>query len=97
MSSDPDHINSQRLAGRAAAAATEPDPGTGDGTLVDDPSTRAQLVLNGRSFKDVTDIICGYVESKPPQWWLPMFILASSIAGLGSMFIGYLVITGIVL
>ncbi len=95
MSSDPDHINSQRLAGRAAAAATEPDPGTGDGTLVDDPSTRAQLVLNGRSFKDVTDIICGYVESKPPQWWLPMFILASSIAGLGSMFIGYLVITGI--
>ena len=83
MSSHPDQTNAHRLAGRTAGAPTQPPAGTGDGTLGEDPATRAPLVLNNRSFKDITDIICGYVENKPPQWWLPLFMLVSSIAGLG--------------
>ncbi len=93
----PDQLTAERLAGRAkpAAGGTPPAPGTGDGTLIDTPGQRADLVLNGRSFKELTDIICGYAENPPPRWWLPLFGMASTIAGLGSVFIGYLVITGI--
>jgi len=56
---------------------------------------RPPLVLNNRSFKEVTDIICGYAENPPPRWWLPIFGLVATIAGLGGALIGYLVITGI--
>jgi len=91
----PDELNARRLAGLEPAPRTAPAPGTGDGSLVDDPAIRAPLVLNNRSFKEVTDIICGYTENKPPQWWLPVFGLVASIAGLGGLFINYLVITGI--
>ncbi|MBS0196368.1 MAG: polysulfide reductase NrfD [Planctomycetes bacterium] len=72
-----------------------PAPGTGDGTLIDTPGVRPPLVLNSRSFKEVTDIICGYAENSPPRWWLPLFGLVSTVAGLGGALIGYLVITGI--
>src|SRR5437868_2910415 len=92
----PDQLTAQRLAGMAKPPSPEPlDPTTGDGTLIDHPGKRAPLVLNGRSFKEVSDIICGYAENKPPRWWVPMFMLSSTIAGLGGMFIAYLIITGI--
>ncbi len=92
----PDQLTAQRLAGMARPPIEPPtDPSTGDGTLIDDPAKRAPLVLNQRSFKEVTDIICGYAENKPPIWWLPVFMLTSTIAGLGGLFITYLVITGI--
>ncbi|MCX5689726.1 MAG: hypothetical protein NTV94_08085, partial [Planctomycetota bacterium] len=92
----PDQLTAERLAGRARPGSGQaPEPGTGDGTLVETPGKRADLVLNGRSFKELTDIICGYAENPPPRWWLPVFGLVSTIAGLGSAFIGYLVITGI--
>jgi len=93
---NPDEITSQRLAGTVRPAVSViPPPGTGDGTLIDTPGVRAPLVLNGRSFKEVTDIICGYAENPPPLWWFPLFGLAATIAGLGGLLIGYLVITGI--
>ena len=67
----PDQITAERLAGLARGPSTAtPAPGTGDGTLIDTPGVRAPLVLNDRSFKEVTDIICGYTENKPPRWWL---------------------------
>jgi molybdopterin-containing oxidoreductase family membrane subunit len=92
----PDQLTAQRLAGMAKPPPqTELDPVTGDGTLIDDPGLRAPLVLNDRSFKEVSDIICGYAENPPPRWWLPTFMLTSTIAGLGGMFITYLIITGI--
>jgi Ni/Fe-hydrogenase subunit HybB-like protein len=93
----PDQLTAERLAGRArpSGGGTPPPPGTGDGTLIDTPGVRPDLVLNGRSFKELTDIICGYAENPPPKWWLPLFLTAANIAGLGSVFIGYLVITGI--
>jgi molybdopterin-containing oxidoreductase family membrane subunit len=95
MSHHPDEFNAHRAAGQIPSQPPPPAPGTGDGTLTNDPTIRPPLVLRGRSFKELTDIICGYVENSPPQWWLPLFMMVSSIAGLGGMFIGYLVITGI--
>ena len=92
----PDQLTAERLAGLARPPAnSEPDPVTGDGTLIDTPGVRAPLVLNDRSFKEVSDIICGYAENKPPRWWLPTLMLTGTIAGLGGMFITYLIITGI--
>ena len=92
----PDQLTAQRLAGMARPPATPPvNPAEGDGTLIDDPGKRAPLVLNNRSFKEVSDIICGYAENTPPRWWLPAFMLAATVAGIGGMFIAYLIITGI--
>ena len=96
---DPDRINAETLAGlrrpASSGAATTAPPGTGDGTLIDDPSVRAPLVLNNRSFHEVTEIICGYAENKPGKWWLPLFFIAANVAGIGSLFILYLLITGV--
>jgi len=93
----PDQVMAQRLAGiaRGPVAGRDLDPVTGDGTLLDDPAVRPPLVLNNRTFGEVTDIICGYAENPAPRWWLPALMFFGSIAGLGGMFIGYLVITGI--
>ncbi len=93
----PDQLTAQRLAGiaRGVTGGHGGEPGSGDGTLIETPEQRAPLVLNNRSFKEVTDIICGYAENSPPRWWLPIFGLVSTIAGLGGALIGYLVITGI--
>ncbi|CAG0998432.1 hypothetical protein PHYC_02714 [Phycisphaerales bacterium] len=93
----PDEVTAQRLAGivRGPTGGRDPDPVTGDGTLIDTPGVRSPLVLNDRSFKEITDIICGYVESKPPRWW---YFAAAATGGLAAMmgaFILYLVITGI--
>ena len=96
MSKQPDQTTAERLAGLTpGASAAAIDPIHGDGSLIDDPEVRPPLVLNNRSFTEVTDIICGYVENKPGRWWLPLFGLASSIAGLGTVMILYLIITGI--
>jgi Ni/Fe-hydrogenase subunit HybB-like protein len=93
----PDDVTARRLAGREpnASGGREMDPVLADGTLDDTPGVRNKLVLGGRSFKDITQMVCGYAENPPPKWWLPLFGLASSIAGLGGLLIGYLVITGI--
>ena len=93
----PDQLTAQRLAGiaRGVTGGHGGEPGSGDGTLIETPEQRAPLVLNNRSFKEVTDIICGYAENSPPRWWLPIFGFVSTIAGLGGALIGYLVITGI--
>jgi molybdopterin-containing oxidoreductase family membrane subunit len=89
---NPDQITADRLAGlsKAPPAAGLPDP-----SLSEDPAVRAPLVLNNRSFKEITDIVCGYAENKPGKWWLPVFLTAFGIAQLGGLFILYLVITGI--
>lgn len=93
----PDDITSRRLAGLAqpAALGNDPDPSTGDGTLIDTPGVRPPLVLNNRSFGDVTNIICGYTENKVPVWWYPMAAMTAGLASLMGAFILYLVITGI--
>jgi Ni/Fe-hydrogenase subunit HybB-like protein len=90
----PDEATARRLAG-LSAHPTPPPSGNGDGSLVDEPGQRAPLVLGNRSFGDVTNIVCGYIENKPARWWLPAVLAAGSVAGLGSVFIAYLVITGI--
>ncbi len=71
------------------------DSETIDGTLIDDPSQRAPLVLNHDSFHDVTNTICGWIENKTPVWWTPAFLLSANIAGLGTVMILYLIITGV--
>jgi len=92
----PDEATIGRLTGSAGPQAEPPsDPHTVDGTLIDDPSVRAPLVTGGLTFHDVTNAVCGYAENKPGKWWLPTFGLTSSIAGLGTMMILYLIITGV--
>jgi Ni/Fe-hydrogenase subunit HybB-like protein len=93
---DPDQLTAQRLAGRAPGPIDRTlDPLVGDGTLSDDPAARPPLVLNNRSFSDISDIVCGYVENAPGKWWLPLFGLSATVAGVGTMAILYLIITGI--
>jgi len=92
----PDQITADRLAsGARVESNVKYDPSTGDGSLVDTPGQRPPLVLNNRSFNDVTEIICGYVEKPQPKWWLPVFLHTFGLAQLTGLFILYLVITGI--
>ena len=72
----PDQAAARRLAGLDPSPSTGVhDPATGDGSLVDEPGKRAPLVLGNRSFGDVTNIVCGYIENKPARWWLPAVML----------------------
>ena len=71
------------------------DPETIDGTLIDDPSVRPALVLGNRDFHSVTNTICGWIESPTPRWWLPAFLLSAHVAGLGTVMILFLIITGV--
>ncbi len=81
--------------GLTRPASAEYDPETIDGTLIDDPSVRAPLVLGNRDFHSVTETICGWVENKTPVWWTPAFLLSANVAGLGTVMILYLIITGV--
>jgi Ni/Fe-hydrogenase subunit HybB-like protein len=92
---NPDQVTAQRLAGLRSGPSEPPAPGTGDGSLVDDPKTRAPLVLNDRTPGEITEIVCGYAENAPGKWWWMLFGLTSSIAGIGTMMILYLIITGV--
>jgi molybdopterin-containing oxidoreductase family membrane subunit len=92
----PDEINAGRLTGALPPPEVVTiDPRTGDGTLIDDPAVRAPLVTGKRSFHDITNIVCGYVENKPGGWWWFLLFVASQIAGLGTLMILYLLVTGV--
>jgi molybdopterin-containing oxidoreductase family membrane subunit len=92
----PDEINAGRLTGAITLDRPQViDERTGDGTLIDDPAVRAPLVLNNRSLHDISNIVCGYVEDKPGGWWLVMLGLTAAIAGIGTLMIAYLLITGV--
>jgi molybdopterin-containing oxidoreductase family membrane subunit len=94
----PDQATAQRLAGlrdQAPLPGADVRPAGDDGTLLEDPAVRAPLVLGGRTIGEVTEIVCGYAESGPPKWWLAAITVASSIAGLGTLMILYLIITGV--
>ena len=89
----PDQVTAERLTG---AYGNEPaGPPTGDGSLIEDPATRAPLVLNDRSLHDVTEIVCGYTENKAGRWWLPTLALSATVATIGVAMITYLIITGV--
>ena len=93
---NPDQIDAQRLAGmRPAASRGDIDPALGDGSLVDDPALRPPLVLNGRDFHDVTEIVCGYTEKAPGWWWFHALGFFATVAGLAQIMIVYLIITGV--
>ncbi|MDX9911036.1 MAG: NrfD/PsrC family molybdoenzyme membrane anchor subunit [Phycisphaerales bacterium] len=93
----PDKATAERLAGLSAGgvvtSAQRED--LGDGTLIETPGVRPPLVLNNRSFGEVTDIVCGYAENPAPKWWLPAFAFAALVAGTGGLLILYLIITGV--
>ena len=92
----PDQITAERLAG-LRSDAPPPDAGVAgpDGTLVEDPAVRAPLVLNDRTFAQVTVTVCGYAECGPPKAWLAMITVTGTIAGIGTLMILYLIITGV--
>ncbi len=94
---DPDAYGAQNLGKASDPAAVDVvrDPETIDGTLVDDPSVRAPLVLGGRDFHSVTETICGWSENKAPGWWLPAFMFSAATAGVAGLMILYLVTTGV--
>ena len=85
----------EALGAVAARRAPAGDPATIDGTIVDDPGVRAPLVLGQRDFHSVTETICGWVESKTPTWWFPAFMISASLAGVATLMILYLIITGV--
>lgn len=93
----PDDLAARREAGleRGANIGFNLDPVTGDGSLIDTPGVRSPLVLNNRTFHEITDIVCGYAENRAPRWWLPVFMASFTLAQIGGLFILYLVITGI--
>ena len=92
---NPDQVTAERLAGLRAMPTAPPAPGTGDGSLLDDPTVRPPLVLNNRTPGEITEIVCGYVENPPGKWWWMLFGLTSTVAGIGTMMILYLIITGV--
>lgn len=60
-----------------------------------DPARRAPLVLNHRTFRDITDTVTDFNLSRPDWKWIIAFLLCSSIAGIflgGSIL--YLLLTG---
>jgi len=81
--------------GLASGPGPDVDPATIDGTIIDDPSIRAPLVLGKRDFHSVTETICGWVEGKTARWWPMTFLVAFHVAGLGGIAILYLIITGV--
>ncbi|MEZ6210181.1 MAG: NrfD/PsrC family molybdoenzyme membrane anchor subunit [Phycisphaerales bacterium] len=88
----PDEAAAWGLAGKGRRGH---DPSNPDGTLINDQSVRPELVLGDRDFHSVTETICGWNEAKTPKWWLGAFGLSTSIAGLGTLMIVYLIITGV--
>ncbi|MEO1170739.1 MAG: NrfD/PsrC family molybdoenzyme membrane anchor subunit [Myxococcota bacterium] len=69
--------------------------GSGGGERVldnstDDPRQRAPLVLNGRSFSDVTEIVLAPAEAKTPMIWYPLFAGAVMLMSVLLGLIGYL-------
>ncbi len=93
----PDELTARRLAGEAPGPSLgrEFDRDLGDGTLVSDPAVRPTLVLGNRDFHSITETICSWAENKPGKWWGPAFLISSSIAGLGTVMIAYLIVTGV--
>jgi len=81
--------------GLARPTSRRYDPETIDGTLISDPAIRPPLVLGDRDFHSVTNTICGWIENKTPAWWMPAFMIASGIAGIGTVMIVFLIITGV--
>jgi molybdopterin-containing oxidoreductase family membrane subunit len=90
----PDKVTAERLTGTPATGRPQ-GPRGDDGTLLEDPAVRSPLVLNNRSLHDVTEIVCGYAENSPGKWWLPTFIFTATVAGVGTLMILYLIITGV--
>jgi molybdopterin-containing oxidoreductase family membrane subunit len=93
----PDETTARELAGLVPVGPshTPPDPVTGDGTLTEDNTKRAPLVLGNRDFHSVTETVCGYIEKGPGRWWLPAFLTAAQVAGLMPIMILYLIVTGV--
>ena len=91
----PDQAIAQELAGSRAPAAYDL-PTTGeDGTLLEDPTVRAPLVLRNRALHEITETVCGYAENNPGRWWLPLFACTATVATVGICMILYLLITGV--
>jgi molybdopterin-containing oxidoreductase family membrane subunit len=88
----PDQVTAERLTGGSSQAPA--DLGA-DGSLNEDPATRSALVLNNRTLHEITEIVCGYAENAPGKWWLPTFALTATVAGVGTLMILYLIITGV--
>ncbi len=93
----PDEMQVRRSMGleEAPRPPAAHDPVTIDGTITSDVTKRPTLVLGNRDFHSVTETICGWVENKPPKWWLPAFGLSSTVAGVGTLMILYLIVTGV--
>jgi len=92
---NPDQINAERLAGLRPGMAKPPAEGTGDGSLIEHPGKRAPLVLNNRTPAEITEIISGYAENSPGWWWWIAFLTAANVAGIGTLAILYLLVTGV--
>ncbi|TVQ64444.1 MAG: hydrogenase [Phycisphaerales bacterium] len=91
----PDRKTAERLAGLSSDNDVVLDPVTGDGTLIEDPTVQAPLVLGNRSFASVTDTICGWVENPQPKYWTPLFLVSGMLATVATLMIVYLIITGV--
>lgn len=60
-----------------------------------DPAARAPLVLGGKSYRDVTELVAGIPQRKMPRWWWPAFIVTGGAAIMCFTLIAYLIATGI--
>ncbi len=87
---EPDQATALGLTGPGSAPAD-----TIDGSMVNDPAVRPPLVLGDRDFHSVTETICGWIENKTPKWWPLAFMSSAGVAGIGTVMILYLIITGV--
>ena len=61
----------------------------------DDPRVRAPLVLGGRGFSDVTDLVCSVHERETPIGWYIGFAISNALLLLMGITILYLFTTGV--
>jgi Ni/Fe-hydrogenase subunit HybB-like protein len=62
---------------------------------IDDPTQRSPLVLNGRSFGEVTNIILGAHEKPLPMWWWATFLISLGLLTVLFTTLGILFSTGV--
>ncbi|HNQ24332.1 MAG TPA: polysulfide reductase NrfD [Phycisphaerae bacterium] len=63
---------------------------------IEDPTTRAPLVLGRHDFASVTETVCRVTERpRPPRAWYVAFACALSGVGVLVVMVGYLILTGV--
>ncbi|MEM9082942.1 MAG: NrfD/PsrC family molybdoenzyme membrane anchor subunit [Planctomycetota bacterium] len=63
--------------------------------MTDDPTRRVPIVIGNRDIKSVTNTVAGWIENGTPSWWPLAFFASSQLAGVATIAILFLIVTGV--